>query len=150
MIRAIDRRGLISVTGPLPAGWMRVDGPADLTLQGPRGIGGTAAQLRVIVEPGAAGIETVSLGLMREIQLTRPGALVVNCELWPHAQWGDGRYIQSAYLDGDTTLAHDVYLFVDGSRSVRIEVECELAELLSIEEAVATIVARLRGQAVAA
>lgn len=146
MIQAIDGRGLITVQGPLPTGWNRIVGAAEPTFEGPAAGDGIAARLRVIVEPGTEGIETASLGLMREIQLTRPGALVVNCELWPHPQWGDGRYIQSAYLEGDVTLAHDIYLFLHAGRAIRVEVECALMQLLSIEEAVATIVARLRGR----
>ena len=84
------------------------------------------------------------MGLLHELQAVRPDALLANCELWPHLQWGDGRYIQTAYVEGDVTMANDVYLFVAGHTAVRIEVDCELAQLLAVEEAVATIVARLR------
>lgn len=147
MTHATDRQGHLTLNGPLPTGWS-IEGTADLIFAGPRGIDGTPARIRVTVEPEQESVEAVSLRLMREIQLTRPEALVVNCELWPHVQWGDGRYIQSACFEAGTTIAHDIYLFAHGGRSIRIEVDCELTQLLAIEEAVATIVARLRGREV--
>ena len=151
MIHTTDRRRRVTLDGDVPTGWSVVeDGAAELSFYGPRGRDGSVPQIRVIAEQGERAIEAASLRLMRELQLARPDALLVNCELWPHLQWGDGRYIQSAYLQGDSTLAHDIYLFVDGPWAVRIEVNCALSQLLAIEDAVATIVARLRDEEEAA
>lgn len=145
MMQVVTRRASIELAGDTPAGWSRREQPgADLAFEGPISIDGTDTTVRVVVEPGGESIETASLRLMKELQLAHPDALLVNCELWPHPQWGDGRYIQSAHLDGMLTLAHDVYLFVDRGRTIRIEVDCALSQLLLIEETVATIVARLR------
>lgn len=80
---------------------------------------------------------------MKDLQVARPEAILTNCELWPHPIWGIGRYIQSAYIQGRTTMAHDIYLFVEGDRRVRVEVDCALADLLTLEETIATLVARL-------
>ena len=140
----------VRFAGELPTDWHQVaDDGADLRLQGPTGAEGVRGTLAVRVDGGVdggvdAGIEEASMQLMRELQTARPEAILANCELWPHPVWGDGRYIQSAHLDGVLTLAHDVYLFVDGGRTIRIEVDCALSQLLLIEETVATIVARLR------
>jgi hypothetical protein len=129
----------VRFAGELPTDWHQVaDDGADLRLQGPTGAEGVRGTLAVRVDGGVdAGIEEASM------QTARPEAILANCELWPHPVWGDGRYIQSAYIDGRTTMAHDTYLFVDHGRRVRVEVDCALADLLGLEETIAALVARL-------
>ena len=139
----------VRFAGELPTDWHQVaDDGADLRLQGPTGAEGVRGTLAVRVDGGVdggvdAGIEEASMQLMRELQTARPEAILANCELWPHPVWGDGRYIQSAYIDGRTTMAHDTYLFVDHGRRVRVEVDCALADLLGLEETIAALVAGL-------
>ena len=139
----------VRFAGELPTDWHQVaDDGADLRLQGPTGAEGVRGTLAVRVDGGVdggvdAGIEEASMQLMRELQTARPEAILANCELWPHPVWGDGRYIQSAYIDGQATMAHDVYLFVDGDRCIRVVVDCALADLLALEETIAGLVAHL-------
>lgn len=130
--------------GPLPVGWyFRESIDADLLVVGPHSHDERPATVQVTLRPATHRIEAASMRLMHELQTQRPEALLANCELWPHLEWGEGRFIQTAFIDGDATLAHDVYLFIAGEAQVRIDVECSLGQLLSIEEAVATIVAHL-------
>lgn len=148
----------VRLAGELPAGWHAVaDDTADLRFEGPVGREGVTGTIRVWVDTAlssadtgtsgangsADGIEEASMHLMTQLQASRPEAILANCELWPHPVWGDGRYIQSAYIDGRTTMAHDTYLFVDHGRQVRVEVDCALADLLALEETIAALVARL-------
>ena len=135
----------VRLGGDLPMGWQyAADSGADLRIDGPMGREGVTGTLRVWVDAGAdEGIEEASMHLMTDLQSARPEAILANCELWPHPVWGDGRYIQSAYIDGRTTMAHDTYLFVDHGRRVRVEVDCALADLLGLEETIAALVAGL-------
>lgn len=151
MVQSTRMPGGVYVDGHLPTGWAYRPGTgeADLRIEGPSSADGIETVVRVRVDAAAEPIEASSLHLMQDIARDRPAALLANCELWPHRQWGDGRYIQSASVQGASTLAHDVYLFVSDSRRVRVEVDCSLAQLLAVEEAVATIVGRLRFDEVA-
>ncbi|MDO5710325.1 MAG: hypothetical protein Q4P32_01110 [Micrococcales bacterium] len=135
----------VRLDGDLPKGWSAVpEAGTDLRIDGPIGSEGVAGTLRVWVDSGVdGGIKETSMLVMKELQAARPEAILANCELWPHPVWGDGRYIQSAYIDGRKTMAHDTYLFVSKGRRVRVEVDCALADLLALEETVATLVARL-------
>lgn len=135
----------VRLGGDLPMGWQyAADSGADLRIDGPMGREGVTSTLRVWVDAGAdEGIEEASMHLMTDLQSARPEAILANCELWPHPVWGDGRYIQSAYIAGRTTMAHDIYLFVVDGRQVRVEVDCALADLLALEETIAMLVARL-------
>ena len=57
--------------------------------------------------------------------------------------------LQTARLDGGTAMAHDRYVFVDGHRVISITLDCALAELLTVEDEVAAIVASVQPMGVA-
>ncbi len=135
----------VRIVGGLPAGWRETqERGVDLRIDGPSGTEGVAGSLRVWIDADKFdGIEQASMQLMKDLQVSRPEVILTNCELWPHPVWGDGRYIQSAYIDGQATMAHDVYLFVDGDRCIRVVVDCALADLLALEETIAGLVAHL-------
>ncbi|WP_168582330.1 hypothetical protein [Gephyromycinifex aptenodytis] len=131
------------VTTTVPQGWRQTGRPGELTYSG---IGGSRPP-RVSVQAQTATaqpIEEVSLQIMSEVQAEGPQALVLTCDVWPHPVWGVGRLIQSARVQDGQTLAHDLYLFVAGEKRITFHVDCLLADLLSIEEDVAAIVASTR------
>ncbi len=144
MVQTTGTLGELRHEGRLPRGWVRLASAQGLRFEGPRGGDGSAALVTVTTADGADDIDVESLRLMAELTTAYPDSLLANCELWPHPQWGDGRFVQSAHVTGRQTQAHDVYLFVADGQRIRIDVTCPLARLLTIEEAVAAIVARLR------
>ncbi len=137
------------IDGALPYGWQVDDGAgADLRLVAqPRASGDRPTATVRVRAKAAEPIEDAAGHLLEQVAQVRPERVIANCDVWPHPVWGIGRLVQTAYLRGEKTMAHDVYLFVDGPLEIRVEVDCELVSLLAIEEQVATIVARIRTDA---
>lgn len=118
--------------------------PADLVLLGPVGESGRRPSLTVFVTADSAPVADVAARQWEAMKARSPESLLTNDDLWPHPIWGEGRLLQTARVEGESALARDMYLFSAQGRSVRVEVECPLSDLLSIEEQVADIVARIR------
>ncbi|WP_226346349.1 hypothetical protein [Agilicoccus flavus] len=133
--------GLV-VLGDLPQGWTaQIDRVA--VLLGPRRGDGPRPELRLSVSRDAAGLDAATQALIGRLVTERPDRLVAGCDIWPHVRFGEGRYVQTAHVEGPETLAHDVYLFTHEGLRIQVEVDCRLVDLLHIEEQVASIVGRL-------
>lgn len=135
----------ISLAGALPTYWaIDTGGGQAMVVLGPIGASGRAARLTIETLTAAGTLEDSTQRLIEQVRSRAGSGLVASCDIWPHRQWGTGRLVQSAHVVDDTTMAHDVYLFVDGDRELRVTVSCALGDLLTLEEDIARIVGQVR------
>lgn len=102
---------------------------------------------RVLVQVTATAVEPIERACLRavkQVQGSAPDSIVLTCDVWPHPVWGVGRLIQSARVHDGKSVAHDLYVFVDGKQHITFQVDCLLSDVLTIEEDVAMIVASTR------
>lgn len=135
----------VRLQGEPPAGWhtTQVTDHA-LVLQGPSRGDGPRPRVRATATADDTTVEDAAAAVVERLRARRPEAVVVSSDIWPHPSFGEGRFVQSADLAGQVAGAHDVYVFVAGGARVEVEVDCALEDLLTIEEQVAAVVARLR------
>ncbi|GAB77833.1 hypothetical protein SAMN05421595_0342 [Austwickia chelonae] len=146
-------RGSAEVDAETPATWRCAEphpdeaGQVDLLLIGPGSRWGRSPRLRVIFEEGTDRIDQVANRIWEELRERCPHSLLASQDIWPHPYWGEGRLVQTARIEAGIAVAHDCYIFVEGHRTIRIEIECALADLLTVEEEVADIVSHVRPKA---
>ncbi len=146
-------RGLAEVDAEVPATWQcaepHPDGAegVDLLLIRPGSRWGRVPRLQVIFEEEPGHIDQAAHRIWEGLRERCPHSLLASQDIWPHPYWGEGRLVQTARVEAGIAVAHDCYIFVDGVRTIRVEIECALADLLSVEEEVADIVSHVRPKA---
>lgn len=116
----------------------------DLVLVGPHRGCGPRPRVSISVVESTDALYDAPGRVWESVQRAHPQAILTSSDVWPHPVWGEGRLVQTARVEQGATLAHDCYVFVDAERSVRMEVDCALVDLLPLEDQLADIVVHTR------
>jgi len=140
-----SRAGSAWATVRVPEGWQRLEvAGADAVIAPPPPAGGFRPNAVLTCVDSDAPIQDASVAALLAATADHPGALVVACDLWPHAVHPGRRILFTYPAGGGAEVVVQKFVWATGRRHVHLTASCAIYQHLSLDQGFNAVATSIR------
>lgn len=140
-----SRVGSVWATVRVPEGWQQLDvAGTDAVIAPSPPAGGFRPNAVLTSVDSDAPIQEASVAALLAAAADHPGALVVACDLWPHAVHPGRRIVFTYPAGGGAEVVVQKFVWATGRRHVHLTASCAIYQHLSLDQGFNAVATSIR------